>query len=32
MTPAEDQTARVLRAWEQNAASYDRQIAFLDRF
>jgi len=27
----EDQTARVLRVWERNAESYDREIAFLDR-
>ncbi|MHA7277026.1 class I SAM-dependent methyltransferase [Arthrobacter sp. Hz1] len=31
MAAPEDQTARVLRAWEQNADNYDRQIAFLDR-
>jgi ubiquinone/menaquinone biosynthesis C-methylase UbiE len=27
-----DQTAKVLRAWEKTAPSYDRQIAFFERF
>ncbi|MHA7154465.1 class I SAM-dependent methyltransferase [Arthrobacter sp. TMN-50] len=31
MATPEDPTTRVLRAWEQNAESYDRKIAFLDR-
>ncbi|MBG6179100.1 class I SAM-dependent methyltransferase [Arthrobacter sp. CAN_A1] len=31
MSAPGDQTARVLRAWERNAGTYDRQIAFLDR-
>lgn len=31
MTTPNDETAKVLRTWEKNAPSYDRQIAFLDR-
>ncbi len=31
MTTANDQTAKVLRAWEKNAPSYDKQIAFFER-
>lgn len=31
MTTANDQTAKVLRAWEKTAPSYDKQIAFFER-
>jgi ubiquinone/menaquinone biosynthesis C-methylase UbiE len=31
MTTANDPTAKVLRAWEKNAPTYDKQIAFLER-
>ena len=31
MTTANDQTAKVLRAWEKTAPSYDKQIAFFEK-
>jgi ubiquinone/menaquinone biosynthesis C-methylase UbiE len=31
VTNSNEQTAKVRRAWERNAASYDRQIAFFER-
>jgi ubiquinone/menaquinone biosynthesis C-methylase UbiE len=31
MTTTNDPTAKVLRAWEKNAPTYDKQIAFLER-
>jgi len=31
MTATPAQTAKVLRAWEKNASSYDRQIAFFEK-
>ena len=31
MSTASDQTAKVLRAWEKSASSYDRQIAFFEK-
>jgi ubiquinone/menaquinone biosynthesis C-methylase UbiE len=32
MTTANERTAKVLRAWEKNAPSYDKQIALAERF
>ncbi|GIE89940.1 class I SAM-dependent methyltransferase [Actinoplanes regularis] len=32
MSATPDETAKVLAAWEKTAPSYDRQIAFLERF
>jgi ubiquinone/menaquinone biosynthesis C-methylase UbiE len=31
MTATPDETAKVLRAWEENASSYDRQIVLLEK-
>jgi ubiquinone/menaquinone biosynthesis C-methylase UbiE len=32
VTTGNEQTAKVLRTWEKNAPSYDKQIAFVERF